>query len=450
MARLTNTRNSHVARWVVPAAARLLVEGSCKGAPTLALSRLAHIEMGQSPNGESLNSHGEGVPFVGGPAEMGLKYPRVTRWTSDPTKLTRTGDIIVCVRATIGEPRWADGVYCLGRGVAGIRPATADLDSRFLFRIVEGNEAYLRGLGTGTTFRAISKQDLAMVKVPIIPIDKQRAIAAFLDWLETTECERPRFEDAPPLPVELQPLRRTIERIEELATKIEEARGLRRTASAQSEVLPVAALRRVRNAALQSTNYERDRLGNVTQVTAGGTPARDNPSYWHGSIPWVKSGELLDGDIYDTEEHISEEGILNSSAKEFPAGTILVALYGQGQTRGRTARLMIPATTNQACCGVLPAATRLEPRYVQYWLRSLYLELREESHGGAQPNWNGQTIKSIVIAMPPLAEQRKTVEELDEVLAGVEAVKCLQTETAAELDALLPSILDKAFKGELV
>src|SRR5439155_4277997 len=101
-------------------ASRLFIESLSKGVPTRPLETVAVIEMGQSPDGDSCNENGEGVPLIGGPADLGLVYPQTSRWTSAPTKLSERGDIIVCVRATIGEPRWADGVYCLGRGVAGI------------------------------------------------------------------------------------------------------------------------------------------------------------------------------------------------------------------------------------------------------------------------------------------------------------------------------------------
>ena len=149
--------------------------------------------MGQSPSGESCNQDGDGVLLIGGPADLGLKFPNATRWTNQPTKLCRNGDIVICVRATIGEPRWADGIYCLGRGVAGLRPLDSKLDSRFLFRIVEGNEDWLRSQGTGTTFKTISKVHLAKIKVPIIPRHEQEQIGSFLDWLEDNPGKRPDF-----------------------------------------------------------------------------------------------------------------------------------------------------------------------------------------------------------------------------------------------------------------
>lgn len=127
MARLANARNNHMTRWVIPVAKRLLIEEACKNAPTRPLGEVAHIEMGQSPDGDSCNDDGDGVPLIGGPADLGTEFPQTARWTNFPTKLCRSGDIIVCVRATIGEPRWADGIYCLGRGVAGIRPVDKNL-----------------------------------------------------------------------------------------------------------------------------------------------------------------------------------------------------------------------------------------------------------------------------------------------------------------------------------
>jgi type I restriction enzyme S subunit len=172
MGRLTNARRSHIERWVVPAARKLLIDAAARLGASRPLEGLAEIEMGQSPPGESCNTNQQGAPLIGGPADLGLIYPNAGRWTSAPTKQCRPGDIIVCVRATIGEPRWADKVYCLGRGVAAARPRDSSLDARFLFHVIEGNEKSLREKGTGTTFKTISKQHLASIPIPIIPLNQ--------------------------------------------------------------------------------------------------------------------------------------------------------------------------------------------------------------------------------------------------------------------------------------
>lgn len=249
-----------------------------------------------------------------------------------------------------------------------------------------------------------------------------------------------------PLPP-LEEQQRIVARIDALASRIAEARGLRQGAVEEGEASWFLALKQIREELLNG-KYPVNRLGDITTVTAGGTPSRDIASYWGGEIPWIKTGELLDGDIYSTNESITEDGMKNSSAKLFPPGTVLIALYGQGQTRGRTGHLMIEATTNQACCAVLPIE-KLDSQYLQYWLRSLYLEMREISHGGAQPNWNSGIIKQIQIAVPPISTQHRIVAYLDSLQAQVDQLKRLQAESAAELDALLPSILDQAFRGEL-
>jgi type I restriction enzyme S subunit len=250
-----------------------------------------------------------------------------------------------------------------------------------------------------------------------------------------------------PLPPLLEQ-RRIVGRTEELVGKIEEARGLRREAMDISEALLVASSKREREHLIES-EHPKALIGKLTQVTSGGTPSREIGPYWNGTIPWIKTGELLDGDINRTEECITQSGLENSSARLFPPETVLIALYGQGQTRGRTGRLLIEASTNQACCAILPKPSFLSSRYTQYWLRSLYSEMREYAHGGAQPNWNGQMIKDIEISLPPLPEQERIVAYLNGLQAKVDELKALQGETEKELAALLPSVLDRAFSGRL-
>jgi len=248
----------------------------------------------------------------------------------------------------------------------------------------------------------------------------------------------------PPLPEQ----RRLVERIDALAAKIREAIGLRQQAVEESVLLAARSLENLRRRVLEKTNRVVP-LCEVAKVTAGGTPSRDNPAFWGGTIPWIKTGELLDGDITTAAEHITDAGVSSSSAKLFPIDTVLIALYGQGQTRGRTGRLLIPATTNQACAAILPCDD-LRPRYVQYWLRSLYREMREENHGGAQPNWNGQMIKDIRIAVPSLKEQEQIICECDASTSNFERLSQHQDNVKAELDAVLPAILDRALRGSLL
>ena len=113
--------------------------------------------------------------------------------------------------------------------------------------------------------------------------------------------------------------------------------------------------------------WKRTTIGNVSKVTSGGTPSRSVPEYWNGEIPWVTTGLINFNVITKAVEYITKEGLANSSAKMFPPKTLLVALYGDGVTRGKVAMLGIDAATNQACAAILPSNNVL-PEYAFYYI----------------------------------------------------------------------------------
>src|SRR5260221_12966423 len=99
----------------------------------MALSQVCHIEMGQAPDGSSYNAKGDGWPLLAGAGDLGPHYPIPSKFTTEPSKISATDDIILCIRATIGDLNWSDRSCCLGRGVAGLRPKNGKLDRRFLW-----------------------------------------------------------------------------------------------------------------------------------------------------------------------------------------------------------------------------------------------------------------------------------------------------------------------------
>ena len=243
-----------------------------------------------------------------------------------------------------------------------------------------------------------------------------------------------------PLPP-LAEQRRIVARIEELAAQIQEAQSLRQQAAEQAEALVVRSA-----AAIFDSIGNRVRLGDICDTSSGGTPSRDRADFFAGDIPWIKSGELKDDYIDKVEEHITEQAVQSSSAKLFPSGTVLVALYGANV--GKTGILSIEATTNQAVCAIFPTKV-IDRDFIWWFLRRMRPVFVEDSFGGAQPNISQKIIRDTKIPAPSLTEQRRIVAELDALQAEVDRLKALQAETAAELAALLPSLLDRAFKGEL-
>lgn len=167
--------------------------------------------------------------------------------------------------------------------------------------------------------------------------------------------------------------------------------------------------------------WESVRLGDVIRVTSGGTPKRDVKDYYeNGTIAWAKTGDLKSRYLFQTEEKITEQGVKCSSAKVFPTGTVLVAMYGA--TIGACSILKVPASTNQACAALLPAKN-ISENYLYYYFaynKDLLISL---GVGGAQPNISGNVIKNLVLPLPPLSIQQKIADALDKASALIEMRK---------------------------
>lgn len=166
-------------------------------------------------------------------------------------------------------------------------------------------------------------------------------------------------------------------------------------------------------------------LGDVAHVYAGGTPSRAVASYWGGEIPWVTTAEVDAVYITSSRERITTEALSFSAAKIAQPGTLLLAMYGQGKTRGKVAMLRIPSAMNQACAAI-EVGTRVDASYLLYYLSSQYDAIRGMSNSGSQDNLSGSIVKGIPVAVPPIPEQRAIAAALDDV-----------TELTKELEGLI-------------
>ena len=126
--------------------------------PSVSLASVCNIDMGSAPKGNTYVKIGKGLPLIAGAADYGEKYPEPKKATFEPTKICEEGDIILCVRATIGDLNWADKEYCLGRGVAGLRPQEDKLSSKYLWYFIQSHEQELRRNSTGSTFPQINRK----------------------------------------------------------------------------------------------------------------------------------------------------------------------------------------------------------------------------------------------------------------------------------------------------
>ena len=226
------------------------------------------------------------------------------------------------------------------------------------------------GLVNGATRQKLTQVAMRQMQIPFVDIDSQRDIVKELNFVTNLIDKR----------------KQQLKKLDELvkARFVELFGGIH-----------------------DSKMYPYKLVSDLTDVISGGTPSRDVNEYWEGgTIPWVKTTELQNNYVTEVEEYITEEGLNNSSAKIVPAGTVLIAMYGQGKTRGMTAYLGIEACTNQACACILPSDKINQTFLWQFFVLS-YDNLRDRAKGGNQPNLNGNIIKNYPVLYPPIELQEQ-------------------------------------------
>ena len=260
----------------------------------------------------------------------------------------------------------------------------------------------------GATVGGISQDFVSKVEIALPPLPEQKRIAAILE-------------------------------------KADRLRRLRRHAREIGDTyLQSVFLEMFGDPATNPKGWDQTTIGDLAKVKTGGTPSRAIPSFYGGQIPWVKTAEVIGAVIWHTEEKISEEGLKSSNCEIFPVDTIVVAMYGQGLTRGRSAKLGISAATNQACAAILPSS-KVNIDYLWSFLRLAYSDLRNLGRGGNQPNLNLSMIREFTIPSPPLPLQ----QEFARIVERYERLRAKQREAERQADHLFQTLLHQAFQGEL-
>ncbi len=339
------------------------------------------------------------------------------------------GDIVFTMEAPLGNVALIpdDNKYILSQRVILLKPNESVL-SEYLFHFMssESFQNELNANATGSTAKGIKQTRLVKLKVTLPPAEEQQKIAEVLSTVDKKiDLIDQKIAETEKLKTGL------MQKLFSEGIGVQDENGdWQPHAEFEDNGLPM--------------HWGFLKLGSVAKVTSGGTPSRKKASFWeNGTIPWITTGEVNFNCITNSSQKITDEGLKNSAAKMFPPDTILMAMYGQGQTRGRVAMLGIEASTNQACAAII-CSKKLNPHFCYHYLSSQYEKIRAIGNEGSQKNLNGQIIKDILIPCPNLEEQ----EQIALVLSTVDEKITLLAKQKSETQQLKKGLMQKLLTGE--
>ena len=375
------------------------------------LGEVCEVIAGQSPEGKFYNQNHNGTPFYQGKKDFGEKYlEQPTVWTTLETKIALKNDILMSVRAPVGDINICNQRICIGRGLAAIRPSNKT-DKDFLFYYLLSEKPKIKGK-EGAVFASINRSEIAELKILLPPLEEQKRIVAVLD--------------------------KKFAQIETLKTAAE--KNLQNTKQLfQSEL----------EKAFSNTSWERVLLSEIALDFSRGKSKhrpRNDKILFGGDYPFIQTGDIRNSDKYVTEyiETYNESGLAQS--KLWPEGTLCITIAAN---IAETAILTFPCCFPDSIIGFIPNEKRTTVDYIYYVIQFFKAELQKLSKGAAQDNLNLAKLESMKFPLPPLEEQKRIVAHLDSLSEKVHHLEEIYTKQLADCDELKQSLLQKAFEGEL-
>lgn len=378
------------------------------------LSRLDHvceIIMGQAPSGEAYNSDGKGWPLIAGAGDFGDIYPAAKKFTSVASKLSQPGDIILGIRASIGEKVLSDSVYCLGRGVAGLRAKPA-LESRYLWHWLTQINPYLASKAKGATFKQVNREDISELEIVLPSLHEQQRIAAILD-------------------------------------KADEIKTKRRTALAKLDSLSQAIfLEMFGDPVVNPKGWSLLTLNKISEFENGdrssnypsGEDIKDHGILFLSTKNIVNDSLNLNYTVYITKEKF--DSLSRGKAK---LNDIIITLRG---TLGSCCIFSLNDTAFiNAQMMIIRPGMPVSPIFLHAVLTSKQYkeQFSRIGSGVAVPQLTAKQLSELKTPLPPLSLQ----QEFARRIAAVEKLKTAHRAALAELDALFASLQHRAFRGEL-
>jgi type I restriction enzyme, S subunit len=427
------------------------------------LDAFAEVILGQSPPSATYNTDWAGVPFYQGKLEFGLMYPTPRKWCTSPKKTAEQGDVLVSVRAPVGPTNICPEKSCIGRGLAAVR-GLGGISTPFILYLMRAQEGPLSGIGTGTTFGAITGNKLRGMEVDMPPLPEQHRIVAKIEELftrldagvealERIKAQLKRYRQAVLKHAfegkltaewrevhkhELEPASVFLERIKE--ERHEPAKGnYKHLPPLDTSGLPHLP-----------EGWAWTRLGDILEVIRGASPRpKGDPRYFGGSIPWIMISDIS-----------REKGKYISATKD------TVTAIGARKSRYLNEGTLILSNSGSVCIPKILAvdgcihdgfvafpdmSEQLDIMYLYHCFDYIRPSVTQANRQGVtQVNLNTGIVRRMLIPFPTKAEQNKIVEEIERRFAVADQIERTVDQGLKQAERLRQSILKNAFEGKLV
>ncbi|MBK7821080.1 MAG: restriction endonuclease subunit S [Tessaracoccus sp.] len=397
------------------------------------------------------------IPWLS-PKDMGAEtladtQDHVTRAaiTASSTKLVPAGSVAVVTRSGILERTIPVALVpfetTMNQDMKAVAPGSG-IDARW---IAWGLRAFERDLlrdtrKAGTTVASIEMPRWYNFELPVPPLEEQRRIIAILeDQLSRLDAADEQLRKARRCGAALLRSALTVGLRGELVPD-DLSEGGASALLTDDVVFEAGEQDRVWSV---PSSWRWARIGDLFQVNIGSTPPRGDSHAWSGDLPWVSSGEVSFCRLASTRETIERAAAGNPRTRIQPPGTILLAMIGEGKTRGQAAILDVEAAHNQNCASIRVSETQVLPEYIYGYLEERYLETRRGGAGGQQPALNKTAIQKFPVPIAPLATQRTLVSRWEELRENNRRLECSLKSAKKRSEALRRSLLTAAFSGRL-
>lgn len=372
-------------------------------------------------------------------------------------------EILIGMDGDFNISRWKSDFGLLNQRVCKIKSASKDLDENFLYYYLPIPLKQINDATPSVTVKHLSSNSLQQLHFPLPTLAEQQRIVKRIETMfskldqaqEKAQSVLDSFETrkAAILHKAFTGELTANWRKENEVEKNEELESIHSFVQSlpKKDITNIVEFQKQASDYILSdgTLWKKCFIGAIGIVTNGSTPSRKEPAFWNGDIPWVSSGEVSNNIIEATNECITEEGYNNSSVKKLPIGTVLIAMIGEGKTRGQTSVLNIEATTNQNIAAIVINHGHVEPKFLWYWLQKEYKNNRTAGNGSGPQALNCQRVRELPFILPTLTEQQEIVRILDSILEKESRAKEAAQTVLNQIALLKKSILARAFRGEL-